>query len=82
MEFINTRAGHREVFPSKKVHRLYRGRFKPDLAQIFGAGSSDPSRGLLFYENIGFPVEKMEFGPFSKSWGNGKSFRAYALGKM
>ena len=38
--------------------------------------------GLLFYENIGFPVEKMEFGPFSKSWGNGKSFRAYALGKM
>ena len=70
MEFINTRAGLRVVFPSKKVHRLYRGRFKPDLAQILGAGSSDPSRELLFYEKIGLPIEKTAFSSFSQSCGD------------
>ena len=41
----------------------------PDLAQIFGAGSSDPSRGLLFYEKIGLPIEKTAFSSFSQSCG-------------
>ena len=53
----------------------------PDLAQIFGAGSSDPSRGLLFYENIGFPVEKMEFWPFSQSWGKREIFKGLRTGE-
>ena len=65
----------------KRVNRRYLGCLKPDLAQILGAGSSDPSRGLLFYENIGFPVEKMEFWPFSQSWGKREIFKGLRTGE-
>ena len=36
---------------------------------------------LLFYDNIGFPVEKMEFGPFSQSWGKREIFQGLRTGE-